>query len=331
MNLYRCEPVLDRYTLPLFIKYFSKIYPDSINACPSVFSALASHSKDLSSGCVKDLLKRAWLASNKSSSFAWLQYQSSLQPISIQRHNGCFSEEHCAAVNSLNWKGYYIFQRKLPRHLLDGLIDLCHACPLSPELPGQQVSSSTPFSRDQAINNFSYSRFFYPAQVIRSRLVKSLAKEPSLLSIVSEYLWTSRMSIKATGWLSVGRFDLTLNQLSSNAQLFHIDLDAFRFLKVFVYLSDVALDDGPHVYVSGSSLPYRDHAKVLSKLDSSLRISDSDILNLYGQSSLKTHTGDAGTVIIEDTSGFHKGTPLGNGASRDIISLVYEAGPFNLG
>ena len=39
---------------------------------------------------------------------------------------------------------------------------------------------------------------------------------------------------------------------SEAAQLFHFDMDRIRFLKVFIYLTDVGTENGPHVYVRGS-------------------------------------------------------------------------------
>jgi len=282
-----------------------------------------------SSGMLRSLLKQTWLTSNKTISLAWIRYQAFLQQRAISRKPGIFSLEHHSAISALNSFGYYIFKEKISPNILKKLTDLCLTCRLSPELSDQRVASGAMLSRNNATLDTSHSRFFYPPSVLGSDLVKLIATEPSLLSIVSEYLHASSISIKVNGWLSVGRPNLTRNKLSSNAQLFHLDLDAFRFLKVFIYITDVSSENGPHVYVSGSSHPYQNHSQVLSMLDSSLRIKDADILSLYGQSSLRKHMGKAGTVIIEDTSGFHKGSPLVTGASRDLISFVFESGQFN--
>ena len=43
---------------------------------------------------------------------------------------------------------------------------------------------------------------------------------------------------------------------SEAAQMFHFDLDRIKWLKFFIYLTDVKINSGPHVYVSGTHKPF---------------------------------------------------------------------------
>lgn len=318
---------LDRGALRLFLSYFSKRSETSLG--PNMWEQLniASKSYDVPTSTIRELLKQAWLQSNKKISAAWTDYVSLSQRNTIS-YDGIFGSEHDAAFTSLVTDGYYVFKNQLPPKLLLRLQDTCTSTSVIPELPGQQQATFT-MSRSSAIKSSSCSRFFYPKIILNNFLIKQLASDPSLTSIVSEYLKTRSFSIRTSGWLSVGRCGLSQQQLSSNAQMFHIDLDAFRFLKVFVYLSDVTEFSGPHVYVSGSSRPFSNVEMIHKVLQPSFRIDDISIANMYGSQSICRHLGPAGTVIIEDTSGFHKGTKLALDSHRDILSFIYESGRFN--
>jgi hypothetical protein len=82
-------------------------------------------------------------------------------------------------------------------------------------------------------------------------------------------------------------------------QGFHRDCDDWRFVKVFVYLTDVDDAAGPHVYVSGT---HKEHC--------SMRLqpySDDEIARQYGRPRIASVTGPAGTGFAVDTCGIHKG------------------------
>ena len=66
-----------------------------------------------------------------------------------------------------------------------------------------------------------------------------------------------------------------------NAQYFHYDNDFKKFLKIFIYLSDVDFESGPHSFVQYS------HNKKKFKHLISKRLSDSEIINSYGKENIK--------------------------------------------
>ena len=98
---------------------------------------------------------------------------------------------------------------------------------------------------------------------------------------------------------------------SEAAQMFHFDLDRIKWLKFFIYLTDVNINSGPHVYVSGTHKPFSKPYKFM--LRGYKRILDEEINNSYEQSRINTICGDKGTIIIGDTSCYHKGLPPLNG------------------
>ena len=106
-------------------------------------------------------------------------------------------------------------------------------------------------------------------------------------------------------WWSAPTCDEQLQ--SRAAQLYHFDMDRLKFVKFFVYLSDVDSDRGPHCYVRGS------HLRKPAELLKDDRLSDDEILKHYPASELIELTGKAGTMLAVDTRGLHKGKPLETG------------------
>ena len=86
-----------------------------------------------------------------------------------------------------------------------------------------------------------------------------------------------------------------------NAQFFHWDNDFTKFLKLYIYLSDVNELSGPHVYITGS------HKN--KKLEHSLArlYSDKEIFDSYKK--IKTFIGKEGSFFFTDSYGIHKGEP----------------------
>jgi hypothetical protein len=82
-------------------------------------------------------------------------------------------------------------------------------------------------------------------------------------------------------------------------QAFHRDCDDWRFIKVFVYLTDVDEAAGPHVYISGTQ-----HEHCSMRLQT---YSDDEIASRYGAARTAGVTGPAGTGFAVDTHGIHKG------------------------
>lgn len=100
-------------------------------------------------------------------------------------------------------------------------------------------------------------------------------------------------------------------------QLFHRDLDDWRFVKFFVYLGDILeSQDGPHVYVVESH-----HDSAFLHTDGTFQ--DSEIQRYYSPEKLVPIYGRAGTCFIADTFGVHRGLPP---LSKDrlVVTAVYS-------
>lgn len=117
---------------------------------------------------------------------------------------------------------------------------------------------------------------------------------PSVLRIVTDYL-----GCKPT-LSSIGvRWSFPSENNVTDTQRFHRDVDDWRFVKLFVYLTDVDERSGPHAYVRTShktSFGMKAKAYTLG-----------DIERRFGAQSLDTVLGPAGTTFMADTQGVHCG------------------------
>ncbi|WP_138498166.1 hypothetical protein [Nostoc sp. PA-18-2419] len=131
--------------------------------------------------------------------------------------------------------------------------------------------------------------------------IKKLQNDPQLLAIAAAFLDAQPIHQGNLMWWSFSG-DTTFYQKSQAAQLFHYDIDDYRFLKFFFYLTDVDDRSGPHVCVRGSH-----NKKKWSHLWLRKRETDEDIIDYYGFESLVKISGNAGFGFVEDPFCFHKG------------------------
>jgi hypothetical protein len=101
-------------------------------------------------------------------------------------------------------------------------------------------------------------------------------------------------------------------------QRYHRDLDDWRFVKLFVYLTDVSEGAGPHVYVRGS---HRGGFAVAAET-----YDEASLSARYGPAALMPIVGPRGTSFIADTLGVHRAaTP--RTAPRLILQIQYSLLP----
>jgi SAM-dependent methyltransferase len=158
---------------------------------------------------------------------------------------------------------------------------------------------------------------------------------PELTSIAEEYLGCPpTLTLLNTFWSFPNQ-----HLDSHETQLFHRDNNDYKFLTFFMYLTDVNDTCGPHCYIQHTHRidlireilaqqrknPDTHIAGLASKInpeqlfrggyadghptqDASCRGYD-DILNTIFSPFMNTISGNAGTALLADTHGFHKGTP----------------------
>lgn len=177
------------------------------------------------------------------------------------------------------------------------------------------LSSYLPHSNLRNPN--SHIAHHYPLDVVRAPFLLELANSPAILDIVTSFLGCKpTLSYLAVWW------SYHTDKGAQEAENFHRDVDDWRFLKLFIYLTDVNESAGPHVYVVESSTS--------NKLRQIRRFEDAEVLAAFGKERVLTITGKAGQAFLEDTFGIHKGNPIQNG-NRLIFQAVYSMFPLPYG
>jgi hypothetical protein len=162
-----------------------------------------------------------------------------------------------------------------------------------------------------------FKRGVYNNALRSSHLLQALTSDTQLVAIAREYLGTVPVPIQARIWWSFpGPADSEEQRLAG--QGFHYDIDSYRGLTFFFYLTNVGPSNGAHVYVRGT------HAKKLWKDSFCIhkRRSDAEIEKSYGSERQILLSGPAGYGFAEDIFGFHKGLHP-ESSDRLIIQVGY--------
>jgi len=231
-------------------------------------------------------------------------------------------QEQKSIVSQLRRDGVFIFARRIPAEICDGIEAFARHTPAVTEsnraqrAPLETYDPSHPLSRTYKLRE---------ADSVTNPAIQKLMADPAFAAIAESYLNTGT---------SIGGVDVWWSAVYGNepgsvaAQLFHFDFDAPpAWLKLFVYATDVGPDNGPHVYVRGSHRADIASAKAL-RARGYTRISDVEMAAAFGPDAPTSITGPRGTVFMADTRGFHKGT-LPTAGHRLIAQLLFCSPVFN--
>jgi hypothetical protein len=155
-------------------------------------------------------------------------------------------------------------------------------------------------AEESANAKFTVAHFFNTSD---SDVIRNLAADPFFEEIAKRYVGPSAQFISTHMWWSFAS-DLTAADRHKYAQQFHFDLDDYRFVKFFFYLTDVDDDSGPHVYVKKSH-----RKKKLRDMFPMRRFSDEEAAEKWGASNITKVMGSKGDGFVVDTFGVHKGQP----------------------
>jgi hypothetical protein len=154
------------------------------------------------------------------------------------------------------------------------------------------------------------------SDVVTFPAVQRLLADESLLALAQQYLGAAPVQDMVAMWWSTA----VVGDASAAAQLFHFDLDRLRFLKLFVYVTDVDDEHGPHTFVRGS------HRDLPRPFRQDRRYSDDEVLATFG-GSVVTIGGERGTTFLADTRALHKGLPLITG-HRLVFQMEFATSLF---
>ena len=236
-----------------------------------------------------------------------------IPPIGILSH--LTDNEVEKVVADVNKTGFHVFTTKLSPTQIEELTQFATSTPVSYLEYNKKYIT---YSKEQILFNENAPispRFqFKNTDLINQPLIQDLAFDQSLLRIANSFLKTKPILDIISMWWSVP-FDKKAEDRA--AQKYHFDMDRFKFIKFFFYLTDVDTNTGPHCYVKGSN------KDIPKKVLIDRRIEDFEISECYPAEDIIELTASKGSIIAVDTRGFHKGKSLKSN-KRLLLQLQFS-------
>jgi hypothetical protein len=218
-------------------------------------------------------------------------------------------------TEAIGQDGFFVFDEKVPANVCDEIERFAACTPAlihdagEVERPRMVYDPAAPVSKIYRLPE---------SESIGNQGVQRLVGDPAFLRIAERYLGTLPLFSEFGLWWSPAG-DRWPHQ--DAAQKFHFDFDAPpSWLKLFVYLTDVGPDNGPHTYVRGSHRSDNPATRRLLQRGYA-RVSDKDICDAFGDDNVVSIQGKRGTVFFADTRGFHKGLAPAAGHRLMAVSL----------
>jgi hypothetical protein len=245
------------------------------------------------------------------------------RPLELPSPVGVLGDLQGAALKThtetLRRSGYVVFPKAVPDDVCDRLMRFAREAPALVRRMDHEPEGQAPrravFDPDRPLA----VRYDYPVEALLNNAdVQAMLSDPSLLALAQSYLGSRPRADVLTMWWHTNFHD---RPDSEAAQFYHFDLDRIKWFKVFIYLTDVGRDNGPHSFIEGSHRTGGIPQSMLRR--GYIRLSDAEVLGHYGSQREVVFSAPRGTVIVEDTRGLHKGNTV-SGSSRLILQLQFS-------
>ena len=234
---------------------------------------------------------------------------------------GDLSQNQLREINlNLSQDGYYVFPNLLSKNICDELEAFARSQECEVELEDANAPAVITRYDETQLQGVRYS---VPVPVLISHpSVQKLLCDYSLLSVAQTYLGAPPiMENTALSWST----PFNPNPSKRAAQFYHFDMDRIKWLKLFIYITDVGPKNGPHSFVRGSHRRFGIPDALLKQGYS--RLTDEEVGNYYPPEDFLEFTGARGTMIFEDTRGLHKGKNLDQG-HRLMLGIQFSNSAF---
>ncbi len=210
------------------------------------------------------------------------------------------------ALRQLQEKGYVVFENALAPEVCARLMSFALTTPANIRAMDGEEKRAIPRTAFYNADKPEAVRYDYKTDDLLGNVdVQDIMADPSILALAEAYLDARpKLDVVSMWWHT--RFHSKGD--SEAAQFYHFDMDRVKWLKVFIYLTDVGPADGPHAFIAGSHRPGAIPQHFLDR--GYVRLMDDEVFGHYGESSEVKFAAPRGTVIVEDTRGLHKGSPV---------------------
>jgi hypothetical protein len=205
-------------------------------------------------------------------------------------------DEFQSALDALDFEMPCLAQSRLdPVRHRDLIGNYLYATPAELQSAGAAFSSHEAIRLNQVMSDFEPSTLT-SYMLSRSPTYRTVWLDPHILGIIAHYMGLVPKLAEAYVRRNLPARFRVMNHY------WHRDLnDQHQLVKVFVFLSDTGVDNGPHEFIRGS---HRD----LAVLNGQRYYTDAEVDAVYPPGSPQRLISEvpAGSVIIEDTRGLHR-------------------------
>lgn len=220
------------------------------------------------------------------------------------------------AVTAVNENSYYVFPAKLSPDIRNALLSYALSNPCrpvaDPESPGE------PRARLYDRNHPMASSYWFPKpELACDEVVQKLMADFSMLTVAQEYFGCKPILESVVMWWSTA---FSKEADTNSAQMYHFDMPTFKWLNIFIYLTDVEAHNGPHCLIAGTHRAGSMSRELLKK--GYVRIGDDELKSYYPERAFIEIRGEAGSIFAVDTKAYHKGK-LPESGDRLMIAFTF--------
>lgn len=218
--------------------------------------------------------------------------------------------------DTLKKDGYTSFDKKLSKDVVAKLYDYALK---TPALTAPHYDKKIVYDEKNPVSEIYR---FDMQDLVNNPDIQDLIMDAGLINIARNYLESEPIFDFPAMWWSTSFLKVASSEA---AQLYHFDMDRIKWLKIFIYLNDVTMENGPHSYIRGS---HKTDSKPQDLLNRGyVRIKDEELAPTYKKEDFVTICAEAGSVFAGDTKCWHKGNTLKKG-HRLVLEFEYTTSMF---
>jgi hypothetical protein len=202
--------------------------------------------------------------------------------------------EIAAVVEQLRREGYMILPLGLSIEEIEQISNFAFSTPAI----GSDLGKAIPISRDD-IPEGEPRYYWWMDHLAAVPAVQRIVVNGPYCAIAQEYLGCRPVLAHITLFLDrpfKGNYE---------AYSYHYDNEGPAFLKFFFFLTDVTIGTGAHYFMMGTQAHTKPRPFAKARI-----YAEEDIHGHYGREKEIIVRGPAGTILAEDTSGFHRGSTI---------------------
>jgi hypothetical protein len=247
-----------------------------------------------------------------------LVHRAAPRPIQINGEPRVQAGDAASIVPTLVRDGVYTGFRLQPEDVSQ-ILDFAETTPCSARDGTDKGFLPRDYARINAERDRDIIAAYYFDRVRECAAIERLQSDPLICAVAEAYLGQRVLNIRTRLWWSFPAKRVDDADLHAAAQeKFHFDMNDWRTLKFFFYITPTDEQSGAHKYIEGS------HRRRRLRHQWTLMVGHEfeELQAFYGPQAVKTVTGDGGFGFAEDPFTFHTGT-LCRTKPRLILELEY--------